>query len=69
MAIHAAANIAIAVENFRGRGGYASLGGLILNRRDVKNGGKVEACVRHQFRIVGVLPRSKPSPTPKKELR
>lgn len=36
MAIHAAANIAMAVENFKGRG-YASLGGLILNRRNVKN--------------------------------
>ena len=36
MSIHAAANIAMAVENFRGRG-YASLGGLILNRRNVKN--------------------------------
>ena len=36
MALHAAANLAMAVENFRGRG-YASLGGLILNRRNVKN--------------------------------
>ncbi len=36
MAIHAAANIAAAIENFRGRG-YAQLGGLILNRRNVKN--------------------------------
>jgi len=36
MAIHAAANIAIAIENFKNRG-YASLGGLILNRRNVKN--------------------------------
>jgi nitrogenase iron protein NifH len=36
MSIHAAANIAMAVENFRSRG-YASLGGLILNRRNVKN--------------------------------
>ena len=36
MAIHAAANIAMAIESFRGRG-YAALGGLILNRRDVKN--------------------------------
>ena len=36
MAIHAAANIGAAVENFKGRG-YAGLGGLILNRRDVKN--------------------------------
>lgn len=36
MAIHAAANIGAAIENFRDRG-YAALGGLILNRRDVKN--------------------------------
>ena len=36
MAIHAAANIAMAVESFRGRG-YAQLGGVILNRRNVKN--------------------------------
>lgn len=34
MAIHAGANIAMAVENFKNRG-YASLGGLILNRRNV----------------------------------
>ena len=36
MAIHAAANIAMAIEGFQGRG-YASLGGIILNRRNVKN--------------------------------
>ncbi|MBR6701108.1 MAG: AAA family ATPase [Firmicutes bacterium] len=36
MAIHAAANIAVAIDNFKSRG-YASLGGLILNRRNVKN--------------------------------
>lgn len=36
MSLHAAANIAMAVANFKGRG-YASLGGLILNRRNVKN--------------------------------
>lgn len=36
MAIHAAANIAMAVENFKGRG-YAPLGGLILNRRNVRD--------------------------------
>lgn len=35
MAIHAAANIAMAVANFQSRG-YARLGGLILNRRNVK---------------------------------
>ncbi len=34
MSVYAAANIAMAVENFRSRG-YASLGGLILNRRNV----------------------------------
>ncbi len=34
MAIHAAANIALAVEHFADRG-YASLGGIILNRRGV----------------------------------
>ena len=33
MSVYAAANIAMAVENFRGRG-YASLGGLILNHRN-----------------------------------
>ena len=32
MAIHAGANIAMAVENFKNRG-YASLGGIILNKR------------------------------------
>lgn len=36
MSIHAAANIAVAVENFKNRG-YATMGGLILNRRNVKN--------------------------------
>lgn len=34
MSIHAAANIAVAIDSFKGRG-YASLGGLILNRRNV----------------------------------
>ena len=36
MAIHAAANIAVALEGFKDRG-YASLGGIILNHRDVKD--------------------------------
>ena len=35
MSIYAAANIAMAVENFRGRG-YAPLGGLILNRKNIE---------------------------------
>ena len=34
MSVYAAANIAMAVRNFRGRG-YASLGGIVLNRRNV----------------------------------
>ena len=36
MAIHAAANISMAIENFASRN-YASLGGIILNKRNVKN--------------------------------
>lgn len=36
MSIYAAANIAIAVDNFKNRG-YAKFGGLILNKRNVKN--------------------------------
>ena len=35
MSVYAAANICMAVENFKGRG-YASLGGIILNRRGVE---------------------------------
>ncbi len=59
MAIHAAANIAMAVENFKGRG-YAQLGGLILNRRNVKNEeDKVnELASDINSQIVGVLSRS-----------
>ncbi len=59
MAIHAAANIACAVESFKDRG-YAPLGGIILNRRNVKN---EEAKVRElaediSSRIIGILSRS-----------
>lgn len=36
MSIHAAANIAMAVDSFKSRG-YAKFGGLILNKRNVKN--------------------------------
>lgn len=59
MAIYAAANIAMAIENFKGRG-YASLGGLILNRRNVKNeDGKVaELAEELHTEIVGTLDRS-----------
>lgn len=59
MAIHAAANIAVAVENFKGRG-YATLGGLILNRRDVKNETeKVEELAQDLHTcVIGTLSRS-----------
>ena len=59
MAIHAAANIAMAVENFRERG-YAELGGLILNKRNVKNEReKVEELAGDiNSHIVGELSRS-----------
>lgn len=36
MSVYAAANIAMAIENFKGRG-YARLGGMILNHRNVKD--------------------------------
>lgn len=59
MAIHAAANIAMAVDHFKGRG-YAGLGGLILNRRNVK---REEEKVRElagdiHSSIIGDLPHS-----------
>jgi nitrogenase iron protein NifH len=60
MAIHAAANIAMALDNFKGRG-YAELGGLILNRRNVKNEeekvGELAGDIHSQ--IVGMLSQSK----------
>ena len=59
MAIHAAANIAMAVENFKGRG-YATLGGIILNRRNVKNeDAKVQELAEDiHSQIVATLSRS-----------
>lgn len=59
MAIHAAANIAMAVENFAERG-YASLGGIILNRRNVeREEEKVQELAGDiHSRIVGALPLS-----------
>lgn len=59
MAIHAAANIAMAVENFKNRG-YARMGGLILNKRNVKREKeKVEELAQdiHSV-IIGELSRS-----------
>ena len=59
MAIHAGANIAMAVENFRNRG-YASLGGLILNRRNVKREDEKVTELADDFKtsVVGTLSRS-----------
>ena len=56
MAIHAAANIAAAVANFRSRG-YATLGGVILNRRNVpREEEKVaELAADVESRVVGAL--------------
>lgn len=49
MSIHAAANIAMAIDNFKNRG-YASLGGLILNRRNVKREDEKVAELAHDFK-------------------
>lgn len=56
MSMHAAANIAQAVANFRSRG-YASLGGLILNRRNVaREDEKVSELARDiSSQIIGTL--------------
>ncbi len=59
MAIHAAANIATAVENFKDRG-YATLGGVILNRRNVKNEDEkvAELCEDINSKVIATLSRS-----------
>ncbi len=59
MSLHAAANIAMAVENFRSRS-YAEFGGLILNRRGVPNEDAKTAELAEDIRsrIIGTLDRS-----------
>ena len=59
MSVHAAANIAMAVEGFGNRG-YADFAGLILNRRNVKNEDEKVAELAGDIRskIVGTLNRS-----------
>lgn len=59
MSIHAGANIAMAVKNFRNRG-YASLGGIILNRRNVpREEEKVEELAGDfHTEVIGSLSRS-----------
>lgn len=58
MAIHAAINIATAIDNFKDRG-YASLGGVILNKRNVKNEEKKvnEFIENIDSKLVGILDR------------
>ena len=58
MAIHAAVNIATAIDNFKDRG-YASLGGVILNKRNVKNEEeKVNDFIENlDSKLVGILDR------------
>ena len=60
MSIYAAANIGLALERFQGRG-YASLGGLILNRRDVPDEDKEtqELAGDLHTKIIASLPFSK----------
>lgn len=59
MSIHAAANIAAAVDNFQDRG-YAKFGGIILNRRNVKNEEEKAAELADDLhsQIIGTLDRS-----------
>lgn len=59
MAIHAAANIAMAVQNFQNRG-YAGLGGFILNRRDVPREEEKVTELAEDFgtSVIGILPHS-----------
>ena len=58
MAIHVAINIATAIDNFKDRG-YASLGGVILNKRNVKNEEeKVNEFIENiDSKLVGMLDR------------
>ncbi len=59
MALHAAANIAMAIEHFKGRG-YAQLAGIILNERQVRNEQEKvqELADDFQTKIIGRLSRS-----------
>ena len=59
MSIYAAANIAMAISNFRNRG-YADLAGLILNRRDVPDEQEKAEALAAGFgtQVIGALSRS-----------
>ena len=59
MAIYAAANIAMAVDNFKKRD-YAKLGGIILNCRGVENEEENAATLAADFdtEVLATIPRS-----------
>ncbi|MBR1423490.1 MAG: AAA family ATPase [Ruminococcus sp.] len=59
MSVYAAANICMAVDNFKGRG-YASLGGIILNRRGVEGEDEAVKVLADDFSssIIGCIDRS-----------
>lgn len=59
MSRYAAANICMAVDNFKGRG-YASLGGIILNRRGVIDEDEAAAELAADFdtTVIGAIDRS-----------
>ena len=59
MSIYAAANICMAVDNFKGRG-YASLGGIILNRRNIEGEDDAVSVLADVFStsVIGTIDRS-----------
>ena len=63
MSRYAAANICMAVDNFKGRG-YASLGGIILNRRGVPDEDKAAAELAADFdtKVIAAVDRSEDIP-------
>ncbi|MBR1749754.1 MAG: AAA family ATPase [Ruminococcus sp.] len=67
MSVYAAANICMAVENFKGRG-YASLGGIILNKRNVENECEAVNELAKDFgsSVIGELDRSEEIPQAEK---
>jgi len=58
MSIYAAANIVMAIDTFKNRG-YASLGGIILNSRDIENEYELvdELAQESNSEIIKVMPR------------
>ncbi|MBQ9603870.1 MAG: AAA family ATPase [Firmicutes bacterium] len=63
MSRYAAGNICMAVENFKGRG-YASLGGIILNRRNVKDEDSLVSALAADFEteVIGSIDRCEEIP-------